>query len=81
MEINWIEENIIHENLFIIVNDSSKQVKMFIKKKQFSFPVYYCDTTTLPLKYKKFLYPYTIEIIGDSIRKSFIGNIKNLYKE
>lgn len=76
-EIPWIEKNR-SKNLFVILNDNIGETKLFVNENNFSFPVYYCDTISLPFKYRKLIYPYTIEIVGDSILSSFIGNINRL---
>lgn len=79
-EISWIEKNN-SKNLYVIVNDNIKEATLFINKNRFSFPVYYCDTILLPFKYKKLIYPYTVEIVDDSVLSSFIGNIKRINKK
>ncbi len=80
-EITWVEENITKESLFVIVNDSLDKAQLFVKNKQFSFPIYYCDTLTLPFKHKNLIYPYSVVIMGDSITKSSLGNFNQIFKE
>lgn len=79
-EISWIEKNS-SKNIYVIINDNIKEAKLFLDKNSFSFQVYYCDTILLPFKYRKLIYPYTIEIVDDLILNSFIGNIKKINKK
>lgn len=63
------------KSFFLILNDSTnfKKHNLFLSNKM---PVYYCDTSNLPFKYKKILRPYSVLVKDGKIIKTSLGGIK-----
>lgn len=79
-DLNFINKNAKFKNIYVIINDSIGFNKSY-KKLEKQFPIYYCDTSTLPFNNKKLLYPYSVLIKRGEISKISLGNVYKLLKE